>query len=247
MSLADLRTSWEQFAREDPLWFILAAPGREHAWREDEFMETGRQEVATVLAEIAELGVEPRLGAALDFGCGVGRICQALGDHFDKVWGVDIASPMIELANARNTHGDKVEYVLNTAGRLPMFAAGSIDFVYSNLVLQHMRPEFARGYIQEFMRVLAPGGLAVFQLPSHPVGTAYAARRAVRDRTPDVVIKTYHRVRFGSWRRAELHGVEDPRVIDLVQRNGGEVLAVKTDQGAGPRWVSRRYFVRKRP
>src|SRR5262249_36530770 len=34
------------------------------------------------------------------------------------------------------------------------------------LVLQHMRPEYSTSYLREFLRVLAPGGVLVFQLPA---------------------------------------------------------------------------------
>jgi hypothetical protein len=32
-----------------------------------------------------------------------------------------------------------------------------------------MKPEYSRRYIQEFLRVLAPGGLVIFQLTSKPL------------------------------------------------------------------------------
>jgi SAM-dependent methyltransferase len=41
------------------------------------------------------------------------------------------------------------------------------DFIVSNIVLKHVPPEIACSYIREFLRVLAPEGIAVFQLPSH--------------------------------------------------------------------------------
>ena len=43
-----------------------------------------------------------------------------------------------------------------------------MDFIYSRIVLQHVNSRYAvRSYLSEFARVLAPGGLLVFQLPSH--------------------------------------------------------------------------------
>jgi SAM-dependent methyltransferase len=41
-----------------------------------------------------------------------------------------------------------------------------------------MRPRYARAYIREFLRVLAPGGLLVFQIPSE-LDAAYWDSRAV--------------------------------------------------------------------
>jgi SAM-dependent methyltransferase len=245
MDLNELRSSWEEFAADDPLWFILSAPGKKHAWKDAEFMDTGRREIAGVLDDIHRLGVPLRRSRALDFGCGVGRLCQALGEHFEEVWGVDISTRMIKLANARNVHGDRVHYVLNDTDRLPTFADGRTDFVYSNLVLQHMRPVFARSYLHEFMRILAPGGVLVFQLPSHPATAAYRVRRRLRDGTPRSLIRAYHRMRYGSSLRVEIYGIEQLRVIELLEGNGGRVFDVQPDNNAAVGWVSRRYYVRK--
>jgi 2-polyprenyl-3-methyl-5-hydroxy-6-metoxy-1,4-benzoquinol methylase len=52
-------------------------------------------------------------GRALDFGCGVGRLTQALATHYDKVDGVDISWEMINLARRHNQHGDRVKYFAN--------------------------------------------------------------------------------------------------------------------------------------
>src|SRR6185436_3396874 len=43
-------------------------------------------------------------------------------------------------------------------------------FIYSRLVLQHMEARYAKAYIAEFMRILAPGGALVFQLPDSLIG-----------------------------------------------------------------------------
>ena len=43
--------------------------------------------------------------SALDFGCGIGRLSQALAEHFDQVYGVDISPKMIELARAAQSQG----------------------------------------------------------------------------------------------------------------------------------------------
>jgi hypothetical protein len=74
---------------------------------------------------------------------------------------------MVGWANHYNRSPDKCRYHVNTAPDLAIFTDGSFSFVYSHLVLQHMAPEVARGYIGEFVRVLEPGGLLVFHVPSH--------------------------------------------------------------------------------
>src|SRR5688500_10455568 len=111
--LEPLRALWDQLGREDPLWAVLTRPDRRgRTWDEDEFFATGRREIAEVLGRLPELpGESPR--RALDFGCGVGRLTQALAERFDAVVGVDVAASMIEEARARNRVGPRCTYLLN--------------------------------------------------------------------------------------------------------------------------------------
>jgi SAM-dependent methyltransferase len=53
------------------------------------------------------------------------------------------------------------QYVTTSDIPLP-FPAAAFSFVYSNIVLQHIPRRFAKEYLREFVRVLAPGGLLVF-------------------------------------------------------------------------------------
>jgi len=114
--------------------------------------------------------VSVKKGTALDFGCGVGRLTQALCQYFERCIGVDIAGSMIKLAWKYNRFGDRCHYLVNDVGDLRMFEDGHFDFIYSNIVLQHIPSEYSTHYIREFVRLLSPGGMAVFQMPSHVAG-----------------------------------------------------------------------------
>ena len=78
---------------------------------------------------------------------------------------------MIERANTLNQFADRCRYHVNDRDDLALFPDGVFDLIYSDIVLQHIAPEFGAGYVQEFARVLAPGGVVVFQLPSHLLGS----------------------------------------------------------------------------
>lgn len=118
------------------------------------------------LSDIERSGVSYASGRALDFGCGVGRLTQALAEHFEECDGVDIAGPMIDEARRINRHGDRCRYHVNDTANLQLFPSASFDFVLSIIVLQHMEPRYAGAYIAEFLRVLRPGGVAGFQVPA---------------------------------------------------------------------------------
>jgi len=167
MEMQELRRHWDGMGKEDPLWAILTVPGKAgRRWNPEEFFATGRQEVDAVFQWIGALGIKVNRGRALDFGCGVGRLTQALADRFDSTHGVDIASSMIALAEQYNRFGDRCKYHLNEQDDLSLFADGSFDFVLTLICLQHMEPRYARGYLAEFARILAPGGVLCFQLPA---------------------------------------------------------------------------------
>lgn len=159
---------WESAARRDPLWAVLSDPSkRGRKWDLHEFLETGRREISLLLYQLAQLRYSPTYGRALDFGCGVGRLTQALSASFPEVVGVDVSPTMLEIAARVNQSPATVRYVLNARDDLQQFAANSFDFVYSDIVLQHIAPPASARYVAEFLRVLRAGGIAVFQLPSH--------------------------------------------------------------------------------
>lgn len=170
MDLEELQANWDKFGKTDALWSIITAPSKRGGkWNADEFFATGCREIAVVMTYVQSLGVALNKGRALDFGCGVGRLTQALCGHFAACDGVDIAPSMIKLARRYNKFGGKCCYHLNEASNLSLFADNSFDFIYSSVTLQHMRPDYSAAYLKEFLRVLVPGGLAVFQLPGELV------------------------------------------------------------------------------
>lgn len=163
--LAHQQEVWESWAQADPLWAILSDPARRgRRWDVDEFFATGKPDVDQALAQAGAAGLPARRGRALDFGCGVGRLTQALGAEFEHADGVDISDTMIDLARQYNKLGERCEYHVNLASDLALFDDRTMDFVFSTIVLQHVPPQHAATYITEFVRLLAPGGAAVFDM-----------------------------------------------------------------------------------
>jgi ubiquinone/menaquinone biosynthesis C-methylase UbiE len=168
MRLRALKRHWDRLARQDPLWAVLTDPGkRDGGWDVDQFFQAGTEELSAVLQRAERLGVVVSRRRALDFGCGVGRVTQAMAGSFERCDGVDISASMLRLARRHNRDPARCFYHLNVADDLARFPDASFTFVFSTLVLQHMAPAYSKGYIKELLRVLAPGGLLVFQLPSH--------------------------------------------------------------------------------
>jgi SAM-dependent methyltransferase len=230
MRLSDVQRYWDRQAHADPMWAILTDPGKTGGrWDADEFFATGVREVGALMEQAAAWRRPIARRSALDFGCGIGRLSQALAEHFDRVYGVDISPKMIELAQQHNRKGARVEYLCSAAGDLSHFADGSIDMILSWITLQHMRPRYARQYIREFLRVLAPGGLLVFQYPSRPIGLGVRLAR--------------YKALLSRPRPMYMNGMNRNEVIALLERGGGRVLNVEQDDHAIPGYHSLCYAV----
>jgi len=214
MDLEELQKNWDEFGKRDPLWAILTDPEKRGGkWNLDEFFALGREEIARLMDQVRDLGFPARQEAALDFGCGVGRLTQALCAWFERGCGVDIAPSMIELARQYNRYGEQCEYFVNPTDDLRIFADNSFDLAYSSIVLQHMRPSYSKSYIREFVRVTRPGGLVVFQIPDGRMATDSAAAPL-----PDTAL----RAGFSGY-PTTLHAVAASRIeVPVTVRNLGE-------------------------
>ena len=260
MTLRRLQRSWERAAQKDPLFAILTLPDKRGRWDVSEFFAWGRDEIALVLHYVESLGLRMRRGRALDFGCGIGRLTQALAPHFETVDGVDIAPTMIRLAETKNEFGVRCRYHLNERADLGMFPDEAFDFVYSNITLQHMDPGLAAEYLREFLRVLRRDGVLLFQLPAEPLGvwpedqaqppasSPRLSKRLGRAVLPASVTRRYRRARYWianqPFSRIEAHGIPQDDVVALLQDNGGRVIDIRPDTWQ-PRWASFRYCVIK--
>jgi ubiquinone/menaquinone biosynthesis C-methylase UbiE len=221
MDLQDLQKNWDRMGSEDPLWAIMTDPRYKGGkWDPDAFFESGRTQITAVMEHAESLGQFPR-GAAFDFGCGVGRLTQALAEQFDTVTGVDIAPSMIAEARARNQHGDKVSYVLNERGDLSSFADESFDFIYTEITLMHMEPRYSTEYIAEFFRIGRPGGLVVFQVVDP------TPRQKMRDRIPRSLVYFGNRLRTIRSPMMEIYGVTRQAIEDIVLRADGQVIEMQ--------------------
>jgi SAM-dependent methyltransferase len=230
MRLSTVQRYWDRQAHADPMWAILTDPAKVGGrWDVDEFFATGIHEVRTFMDRAAAWGAPASRRSALDFGCGIGRLSQALAGHFDQVYGVDISPKMIELAREHNRKGARCEYVWNPAGDLGRFADGSIDMIYSWITLQHMRPRHARRYMWEFLRVVAPGGLLLFQYPSRPIDLRFRIAR--------------WNALWSRPRPMYMNGMNRDQVVKLLERGGGRILEIRQDDGSIPGYHSFSYAI----
>jgi SAM-dependent methyltransferase len=166
MGISKTNKNWEGLAKRDPLWAICTNPEKKrHKWSAEEFFKTGEDEIAFIFEYLQKKDIRlDDYQCSLDFGCGVGRLSRALAARFKHVIAVDASETMIRKAqNINMAYSDTLEFVFNDKDKLSFLNEGVFSFIYSSIVLQHI-PAFQQLiYIEEFIRVMKPGALAVFQ------------------------------------------------------------------------------------
>ena len=255
MNIKKLKENWNKFGMSDPLWSILTDPRKKgNKWRIDEFFESGREEINSVIQYIDSLNVTLQRDKALDFGCGAGRLTQAIAAYFNEVYGVDIAKSMIELAKKHNRYGEKCKYILNDENNLNLFANDCFDFIYSNIVLQHMKPKYSKAYISEFMRIMKPHGLLVFQHPSREKqkfmehSKIFRIKKYLKNVLPSELVDLYRNkilAEKGEGPVMEMYEMKRKDVVSFLREIGAIILDISEDKNWSTDWISYRYCVTK--
>lgn len=153
---------WEYWGRTDPYFGVLSEKrfGKEAIDAHyEEFFATGRHQIDHRLGHL-----EARLGPihrdrALDFGCGVGRVSEALAARFNSVVGLDVSPAMLQNASANAlAHGvHNATYTLSD-DHLSR-AEGSFDFIHSYIVLQHIAPDRGIAILSRLLALAAPNAV----------------------------------------------------------------------------------------
>jgi SAM-dependent methyltransferase len=156
--------TWDYYGKNDPYFGVLSAPefhGRLDVAGRERFFATGASVVERFLG-IAESAYGPvKRGIALDYGCGVGRLCKHLGTRFEQVAGVDVSRAMLQ--EARANLGSDPRFTLQHASELggePRF-----DFLMSSIVFQHIEPPLGLDILRRVTRLLKTGAVGVIDVP----------------------------------------------------------------------------------
>lgn len=176
-----MRAYWDERARENAAWYVdtsldFTSPDMVA------FFDTGRRIVDEALgANSFDAAVPQPHGEqlAVEIGSGIGRVCKALADRFERVVGVDVSPEMVERAREL-VDATNVEFMVGDGVSLGGISTASADLVLSFTVFQHIpNVDVIHGYIGEAGRVLRSGGVLVFQWNNEPGALRWRAKRSV--------------------------------------------------------------------
>jgi 2-polyprenyl-3-methyl-5-hydroxy-6-metoxy-1,4-benzoquinol methylase len=164
--------SWRHYGKNDPYYGVFSTDEfRGQNLNEailKEFFDSGETQIDEVL-QTARRHVNGGMAtdAALDFGCGVGRLVLPLAKRFVKATGVDISNDYCDEAK-RNCDRRGVSNV-SFAENLPalLVTGQRFDFIHSSLVFNHIPWVRGQKIITEMFQLLQPGGVIAIQVLHH--------------------------------------------------------------------------------
>jgi 2-polyprenyl-3-methyl-5-hydroxy-6-metoxy-1,4-benzoquinol methylase len=237
-SISKVQESWEGLGRSEPFWSVLTG----EAFKSDKinhhaqqvFFDSGAAEIDTVRDLLRRADLALPAGKCLDYGCGLGRVTIHLAGLFDSVLGADISRPHLTIASdyaSRHAINNIAYRHVGGGANELQDVLGQFSFIYSVIVLQHSPPAVINETIHAFGRLLAPGGVALFQLPTYHVN--YDFDSAILGGKPYV-------------QPMELHAVRQREVFAAMAMEGCSPMGVFEIDRVGAGWSSH-YFLFRRP
>lgn len=229
--------TWTLLGTDRPHWSVLSSEDflpEKIAGHQSAFYASGSTDADLIVRALARHGLEPAMFARLvEYGCGVGRVTPHLARHFAEVLAIDISESHIAMAAdaVRQAGSQNVRFEL---ARPPVFGmTDTFDLWFSYIVLQHNPPPVIAQLLQRALSLLAPGGLAIFQVPTFASGYTFDLHRYLAAPSDTGTI--------------EVHCLPQPVVFQIARRCGCVPLEVREDNGMGPpsHWLSNTFIFQK--
>jgi SAM-dependent methyltransferase len=154
--LSAIRRDWDKRARENARAYINWP---DIANEEGAFLVSGRCDYERYVKPfLKKMDFDPPGKVALEIGCGIGRMARWMAADFREYIGVDVSPEMIRRATLYAI--PRATFRAVSGADLRGIPAGSVDFVFSFAVFQHVPDKAAIfNYFAETARVLRHGGI----------------------------------------------------------------------------------------
>jgi SAM-dependent methyltransferase len=229
--------TWTKLGQEKPHWSVLSAeqflPDRIEETKAN-FYASGANDVSRITTALKRHGKAPeQMRRVVEYGCGVGRVTPHLAKTFAEVVGIDISSSHLDMARdaARSAGTANARFVLARAPDFGMY--GPFDLWFSYIVLQHNPPPVIALVLRRALGLLAPGGFAMFQVPTFATGYRHVVADYLGKPTETGTI--------------EMHCLPQNVIFAIAAEAGCRLLEVREDTSAGPPqyWLSNTFIFTK--
>ena len=165
--MQDTDRAWELWGQLDPYYGVLT----DNKFRREnltntrqEFFASGDLYVSELLAKAQASCGQLSFHRALDFGCGVGRLVIPFSKRFGEVVGVDISESMMAEArrNCAEFNASNISFVRSDDDLSNV--TGTFDFINSYVVLQHIPRARGSIIIEQLLKRLNIGGVAMLHI-----------------------------------------------------------------------------------
>jgi 2-polyprenyl-3-methyl-5-hydroxy-6-metoxy-1,4-benzoquinol methylase len=228
---------WESIGETAPHWSVITSPDfrpERMAENEAKFFQSAEPDRVLLLGLLRRIGCTPRdFRTIVEFGCGVGRFTSHLAAMFDSVVGLDISRPHLRLAEQHMARIGRHNVRFAQVTPRDLHPAEGFDLWFCRIVLQHNPPPVIMHILDRMFRLLEPGGVAIFQVPTYHVGYRFD-------------IADYLRGDLGQ--QMEMHCVPQRAVLDLGYRHRCRLLDIREDTpvvSQTPDWMSNNFVFRK--
>lgn len=231
--------NWTQLGTEDPYWSVLGSEDFRLETideMEEEFYETGRQEVERLFSFAARSGVDlTTRQTCFELGCGIARVTRALAPHFQHLYAADISSVHLDHARAALAEAgiDNVS-LIHVRSLESIRSIRNYDLFYSYISLQHNPPPVIAHILGMVLTNLNPGGIGYFQVPTYHLGYQFST-------------STYLDQIEEAEPAMEMHILPQEKVMEIIYSTGCKLLEMREDAANGdPAGISNSFFVQKR-
>ncbi len=229
--------TWTALGHDKPHWSVLSSdqflPEKIEEHRRS-FYASGAGDAMRIVRALERHGRTPAMHPRIvEYGCGVGRVAPHLARHFSQVTAIDISESHMAMA-AEAVREAGVANVRFELARAPTFGMTEpFDLWFSYIVLQHNPPPVIAMVLQRALSMLAPGGIAMFQVPTFASNYGFDLARYLAAPTETGTI--------------EVHCLPQSVVFGIAHRCGCVPLEVREDTAMGPpsHWLSNTFIFHK--
>ena len=164
---------------------------------------------------------------------GVGHVTPHLATTFRQVTAIDISATHLKMAEHELARRGSSNVKLSLA-RAPAFGmAEPFDLWFSHIILQHNPPPIIAMILRRAFKMLLPGGIAIFQVPTYARGYRFELAK--------------HLAKTAAVGEIEMHCIPMPVVFQIAREAGLATLEVREDAAMGPpsAWLSNTFVLRK--